>query len=149
MSVRSMSLEETTAEAGRIVQGKVVEVRAGTDDSGLPATWITFQTTRTLKGTRKAQVTVKQFGNADATSGKLLGYVPDLPRYTVGEEVVVFLRPESARGFTSPVGLEEGVYRIGVDGGRRVARNSRANEGGDVDAFLARVEKLVARQQAR
>jgi len=46
---------------------------------------------RTLKGEQAARVTVKQFGRAEGTIGR----VPGVPTYRQGEELVVFLRPET------------------------------------------------------
>jgi hypothetical protein len=78
----TMTLDATTAEADRIVHGTVGDVRVGTDENGLPATWITFDVARTLKGASDRRVSVKQFGNCDANSASAVGRVPDLPRYS-------------------------------------------------------------------
>jgi hypothetical protein len=46
-----------------------------------------------------------------------------------GEELLLFLYPTSSSGFTSPVGLGQGAFKISRDKhGRRVARNAFANE---------------------
>jgi hypothetical protein len=143
MSLQRLPLETVTSEAGRIVHGKVTDVRSGTDESGTPATWVTFDVTRTLKGERAARVTVKQFGRADGAIGR----IPGVPLYAPGEEVIVFLRPEGARGFTSPVGFEDGVYRVTAPDGRRTVHNGAGDTRTDVDAFIAEVERLVAAQR--
>lgn len=115
----------------------------------MPATWITFDVARTLKGSGDRRVSIKQFGNCDANSASAVGRVPDVPRYSSGEEVVVFLRRASGRGFTSPVGFEDGVYRVGSEEGRRVARNGAGSTSTDLDRLLDRVADLVARQASR
>ena len=60
----------------------------------------------------------------------------------------MFLRRESAHGFTSPVGFRDGVYRVRAEGPRLVTRGpDSAAQGGetseDVNALLDRVEELV------
>ena len=81
---------------------------------------------RTLKGSVARQLTIKQFGTAAPLGDGSLARIPGLPRYTVGEEVVLFLRGDSARGFTSPVGLGQGVYRVVHRGARRAVQSDLA-----------------------
>jgi hypothetical protein len=144
MTLGRLPLATVTAESGRIVHATVADVRSDVDESGAPATWVTFDVQRTLKGSAATRVTVKQFGRG----ANELGHLPGTPGYARGEEVVVFLRRESARGFTSPVGLADGVYRVTTRDGRRTARTADASGGDkDLDAFLAEVEGLVAAQR--
>ena len=78
------------------------------------------------------------------TRGFMLGR-PQKPKITPDGKAVLFLRAESRRGFTSPVGFGQGTYRIGRAGGR--ARVSRAVPGAatqDLDGFLAEVERLAS-----
>ncbi len=142
-----MPLAKVTAEAGRIVYGTVTDVRSERDERGIPATWVTLDVARTVKGTHHGSLTVKQLGAGQAIAQGGIGRMPGLPTYRVGDEVVLFLRPESAHGFTSPVGFADGVYRVRREGARRVARPEAAADdaaaSGDVDAFLDRVEALV------
>ncbi len=139
MMVRRLSLAQVTSEAVRIVQGKVIDVQSGRDESGLPATWVTVAVERTLKGSTDAQVVVKQFGTTERLADGALIHLAGLPTYARGEEVVLFLRRPSARGFTSPVGLGQGVYRIETDGARRTVRLDTGAGKQDLDVFLATV----------
>jgi len=148
MLLQRMSLESVTAEAGRIVHGTVTDVRSGRDERGIPATWVTLDVARTVKGSRVTHLTMKQFGTMEPLADGAIGSVPGLPRYRSGEEVVIFLRTESAHGFTSPVGLQDGVYRVRTEGADRMLRgpdsDARATAPPQkVDAFLDRVETLV------
>ena len=144
MQLQRMSLESVTAEAGHIVHGTVTDVRSARDERGIPATWITLDVARTVKGRRASQLTVKQFGAMAPLGDGAIGGVPGLPQYRTGDEVVLFLRNESAHGFTSPVGFDDGVYRVRTDEGRRVLRAPGGGASTDgVDAFLDRVEALV------
>jgi hypothetical protein len=141
--LRSLSLAEVTAEATRIVHAYVVDVRSGRDESGAPATWVTLEVARAVKGSAGPSLTFKQFG-ADRLPDGALGVVAGVPRYRAGEEIVLFLRGDSARGFTSPVGLGQGVYRVSADGGQRVVRRDLPAESQDLEGFLASVAKLAA-----
>jgi len=141
--VRRLPLEQVAAEAARVVHATVIDVHSDRDEWGAPATWITFDVARTLKGSVARQLTIKQFGTAAPLDDGSLARIPGLPRYTVGEEVVLFLRGDSARGFTSPVGLGQGVYRVVHRGARRAVQSDLAGKEEDLGTFLARVERLT------
>jgi hypothetical protein len=144
--VERMSLEEVAHEAARIVHATVVEVRSGRDESGLPATWITLAVVRTLKGPHTPQLTIKQYGVAEPLPDGTITRVAGLPRYRVGEEVVLFLRADSARGFTSPVGFSQGAYRVSrTDSVPQVRSDLGARGPRSLDEFLAEITGLVNR----
>jgi hypothetical protein len=143
--LRSLTLAETTQAADRIVLATVSDVRVGTDGAGLPATWITLDVQRAVKGRHDARTTIKQLGDCDAASANTIQRIPDLPRYSVGEEVIVFLRRDSARGFTSPVGFGDGVFRVTAGGNRRSV-GSGTHHGEDVEQLLSKIAELVAAQ---
>lgn len=131
MTLLPLDLPELTGQAERIFVGRVETVASGRDQSGLPAVWTTFAVEQPLKGWPGAaaphHVTLKQlgtgFGGADAA------VVPHsaLPRYRAGESVVLFVHPDSALGFTSPVGLGQGCFRIGEHDGVRTVENDVGN----------------------
>lgn len=141
--LRRLPLEVIAARAARIVHGRVITVASGRDVSGLPATWITLDVERPVKGVRAGRLTIKQFGSAEPLPDGALAAVAGVPRYQLGEEVVVFLRGESGRGFTSPVGLGQGVYRVRATRGRRAVRSDVGEGDEDLDAFLDRVRRLA------
>lgn len=144
MLVQRLPLDRVAAEAESIVHARVVDVQPGRDESNLPATWITLDVTRALKGGRVSRVTIKQFGVTTPLADGTLAALAGLPRYAPGDEVVLFLRGESPRGFTSPVGLAQGVYRVAHEHGRAQVRDDlRRNAPQDLDEFLARVGRLV------
>jgi hypothetical protein len=125
-SSRSVNLAELTASSGRIVHGRIAEVRAGRHPtySHLEVTFVTLEVIEMLKGTPARRVTFMQYGNSQ---GGIRSF--HLPRYTVGEEVVLFLYPESRSGFTSPVGEGQGKFLVRHDPllGRRALLNERGN----------------------
>jgi len=135
-----LSLARVTGLAARIVQATVLEVRSGRDESGLPATWITLAVARTLKGPHNQRITIKQFGVATPLPDGTITRIAGMPQYRAGQEVVLFLHGESRRGFTSPVGLGQGAYRVSHGAAGAQVRND-AGGPRDLTDFLAEVEQ--------
>jgi hypothetical protein len=138
-----VSLARVTDLAARIVQATVLEVRSGRDDAGLPATWITLAVTRTLKGPHSDRITIKQIGVAAPLPDGTITRIAGMPQYRAGEEVVLFLHGDSRRGFTSPVGLGQGTYRVSRGA---AGPQVRSDSGGarDLEDFLAEVKQRAA-----
>ncbi len=150
MLVRPLSLREVVAEAPRIIHARVVEVRSGRDEARLPVTWVTLDVLQGLKGVSGSRLVVKQLGAAEPLADGALARVAGLPSYAVGEELVLFLRDDSRRGFTSPVGFGQGVYRVRRAGGRALVRRDLPHGTGDplpgeepLDRFLSTVARLT------
>ncbi len=120
MDARPLAFDEVVARADCIVHGTVAEVAPGRDADGIPATWITLDVADCLKGAVGPRLVIKQVGVPTPLDDGALLRVPGLPRYRAGDEVVLFLHRPSGRGFTSPVGLGQGVYRVKRRGGERV-----------------------------
>ena len=147
LSLRRLTLAERVAESGRIVHGTVVEAVGGRDEAGIPATWITVDVARTLKGAAERRVTFKQLGRSDrADDGNVLR-IADLPVYHVGDEIVLLLRTPSRRGFTSPVGFADGVYRVEHASGTARVREPADDGSKALDALLAEIAALVRDQR--
>jgi hypothetical protein len=142
--LRRLPLAAVTQQAERVVQATVLEVRSGRDDSGLPATWITLDVARTIKGPAARRLTMKQYGTAEPLPDGTASHVAGMPTWKVGDEVVLFLRAESRRGFTSPVGFAQGAYRVRRDAGRAQVRGEdRMNASRDLDDFVDEVSRLA------
>lgn len=62
-----------------------------------------------MRGVSGGQYTFKQYGGS---AGGLNVWVADMSYFAVGEEIVAFLYPASALGFTSPIGTSEGKLLI-------------------------------------
>jgi hypothetical protein len=139
--VKPMTLEEVTAESQHVVHAVVTSVTSGRDESGVPSTWTTFAVAETLKGDDAPTFTIKQFGVATPLSDGTVARLAGLPSYEVGEEVVVFLRDPSRRGFTSPVGLGQGIYRVKRHGTKPEVRSDDQPQGvQDLDALVTKVK---------
>lgn len=119
---RPLSLAEMTRGATTIVVGRVTDVRVGAHPRhpDLTVTRVTLRISETWKGARTPVLTFMQIGDAAATPlARKRGETafgaerfPDLPTYTPGEEVVLFLRRPSGSGLTSPAALHAGKWSV-------------------------------------
>ncbi|HZS06910.1 MAG TPA: hypothetical protein VFD58_18890 [Blastocatellia bacterium] len=127
---RQVTLTEMTTGAGRVVYGRIAEVRNGThpDYSHIAVTFVTLDVIEMLKGSAAKRLTFMQFASAQGQS-QAVAHNYHMPKYAVGEEVVLFLYPESRYGFTSPVGEGQGKFQVSNDPrtGRRALVNDRGN----------------------
>ncbi len=126
-TVLPLDLEALTNAADRVFMGRVVAVHSGRDGHGLPVTWTTFTVEETLKGALPKTLEIKQIGAETPLADGAIYRVPALPHYQVGDEVVLFLQPDSREGFTSPVGLGQGRFRIRHEPGGATAENDVGN----------------------
>lgn len=129
-----VNLEYMTQQADRIFLGQVLQVEDGLDEGGLWSQFVTFEVLEVYKGDLDDTLTIKQInpagppGTESAGSVNLLAGV--LPQYHVGQEVVVFLSPDSEIGFTSTIGLMQGTfYVMRDDSGEKIVVNSVQNNG--------------------
>jgi hypothetical protein len=138
MMVKPMTLDEVTAEAQHVVHAVVTDVASGRDEHGVPATWTTFAVVDTVKGPHASTLTIKQYGVSQPLDDGTILRLAGVPTYAVGEEVVLFLRGTSRSGFTSPVGLGQGAYRVKRrhDGGADVGNDADAHGRRDLQTFL-------------
>lgn len=141
------ALDQLTDEADVIVRGHVISanVEPHPQFSNLMTVLVSLHVEETLKGSPRESLQFRQ-------------YIWDLrdqldaARYRKGQELLLLLGPASRYGLTSPVGLEQGRFRIQRDAkGTAVAINGRANH----ELFhstearaRARGIKLSARQTA-
>ncbi|MBL8203413.1 MAG: hypothetical protein JNM09_04230 [Blastocatellia bacterium] len=139
---RSVNFAEMTSHAGRIVHGRVVEVRDGVHplQEHLAVTFIKVQVVEMLKGGAAREVTFMQYGNSTNQ------YLVHQPKYQVGEEVVLFLYPESKLGLTSPVGQGQGKFVVRHDprSGQRMLLNEHLNRALFARLDAARVSSKLA-----
>lgn len=110
---RPLTLREMVDAAGRIFVGTVIETRGGIDNRGEIVTWTTFQVEQTLAGQPASTVMIKQFGGE---ARGLSTRIPHMRYFTRGEHLMVMFYPESELGFTSPIGMGQGVWNVEPDG---------------------------------
>ena len=107
--VRTLGLQEMVNSAGMIFSGRVTEVRGGRDAHGDIVTYTTFAVEQGVRGVSGSWVTIKQYGGeSDGLSTRL----QHVRYFQQGEKVMVMLYPASELGFTSPIGLSQGVWQM-------------------------------------
>lgn len=125
---RPFNLEEMVVMADRIFIGIAVDHRTGWDQRGLPATFTTFTISRALKGSPGDRIRVKQIQPPRIGSNGSTEWVPGIPQYQLEGEYLVFLMPDNALGFTSPVGALQGAFEVrSADGGVKSVVNGVDN----------------------
>ncbi len=120
--VKTLKLNQLTENAYTIFEGKCIKVKSGRDpETGLMATWYTFQVLDGIKGQMDEEFVLKQYGGTD---GEITVNVPTV-KYREGEIVILFLYGKSKIGFSSPVGLQQGkfVERENSETGARYVTN--------------------------
>jgi hypothetical protein len=118
-------LDRLVQGAQFIVRGHVISARVEPHPlfPNLQTVVVTLSVARVLKGEASSTMTFRQF---------LLDVrdVPVFAGYKGAGELLLFLNPVSPYGLTSPVGLEQGRFRILRDAkGNRFALNGRGNFG--------------------
>lgn len=124
-STASAGLDVLVQSASTIVRGRIVsaKIEPHPQFANLQTVVITMDVSKVLKGEASSTLTFRQFvWNARD--------VPVFAGYKGAGEVLLFLNPVSPYGLTSPVGLEQGLFRILQDAkGNRYALNGRGNLG--------------------
>lgn len=117
-------LDQLVRESATIVHATVVSAKVEPHPQlrNLNTVLVTLNVSETLKGTAGKQLQFRQYiwnlrDRLDKTS------------YQKGEELVLLLGPTSQYGLTSPVGLEQGRFRIVRSKGSLTATNGRGNAG--------------------
>ena len=114
-TVAPRNLAEIVGSADDIVVGTVTVVEEGRQGN-LPYVEVEFQVRETIKGVDRQTLTFRQIGvlaPQPAENGRIFaGITAGMPRYEVGEKLVLFLGPESASGLRTTVGLHQGKFSI-------------------------------------
>lgn len=124
--VLPINLEEMVRHAGHVVSGRVTAVQVVHDERVRgQVTLVTLEVSRASKGQAGRTLTFRMFGGLGANGQPV---VAGLPRFDPGEEVILFLHPESRLGLTSPIGFGQGKFVVARDRqGQRVAQNQFGN----------------------
>jgi hypothetical protein len=125
VTVLPLYLDEMADGAAVAFEGRCIgnrsEVDAGT---GLIVTYTTFDVRDVLKGSPGSTYEIKQVGGAlpnDGPQYRVLG----VPKFELGEDYVVFLAGVSTAGFSSPIGLAQGRFKVDREGNLRKVGNGR------------------------
>lgn len=108
ISVRPINLEETVRLSGRAFFGRCVEVRdLPKDATGLAIRLYRFVVLEPVLNTEAGEIVEFR----QVRGGKVAGGIFGMPEYRKGQELLLFLYGESRLGMTSPVGVEQGIFR--------------------------------------
>ncbi len=110
-SIVPMSVEQLTAAAQMVVEGRALEQWSqwGSSDH-LIYTYTRFAVSSTLKGSAPHTIVVRQMGG---TAGGYTQIVSGVRHWQPGDEAVLFLRPSVANdGSLAVVGLMQGNFRV-------------------------------------
>ena len=110
--VRQVDLREMVAASGMIFSGTVTEVRGAMDENGKIVTYTTFRIEKPIEGVMGGEVTIKLFGGE--ANGRRM-YLAHMRYFSVGERMLVMLYPPSRLGFTSPIGMGQGAWKVTRD----------------------------------
>lgn len=123
--VRQVNLAYLTQRADIIVQGQVVEAsyEGHPDYPNVPTVRVTLEVERMVRGPAGKRYSFREFlPGLEAKMGKR-GYV-------VGQRLLLFLPVASRYGLSSPVGIEQGRFRILRDAqGNELIANEHGNAG--------------------
>ena len=145
---RRVGLAELSQRADIIVQGQVIEARyeGHPDYPHVPTVLVTLQVERMLRGPAEERLSFREYlpGPQGRMGGKR-GYLP-------GQRLLLFLPEPSRYGLSSPLGGEQGRFRIQRDQqGNDLAENDLGNAGlfRDLAPQAARAGVSLSPEQAR
>jgi len=122
---RPVNLAFLARRAEVIVQGRVVEARyeALPNYPNIRTVVVTLDVERMLRGPGEKRFTFRQYVGPQARGGFKTGYA-------IGQRVLLFMPGVSTYGLRSPLGLEQGLFRIARAGpGQDVISNQLGNLG--------------------
>ncbi len=112
-TVTKMSLRDLAKKSDAIVLARVEDETARYDSNKEIYTYITLKVLEPVKGPKAdAVITIRQLGGI---VGDIASVVPGTPKFTRGEEVVVFLTKNDAAGYPWVMGLQQGKYTVKSD----------------------------------
>jgi hypothetical protein len=110
-TLKRMSVADLSRAAHTVVRARCATSSARWD-AGEIWTFTTFDVEETWKGSAPAQITVRLLGGS---AGNFTSTVSGVPRFSPGEELILFLERTPAQDF-SIVSWMQGTFRIGLNG---------------------------------
>jgi hypothetical protein len=99
----ALALRRLARQSGYIFAGTVTAVESRASASSVPSTKITFHVDQAIRGVRKGQTLVIH---------EWAGVLQDGESYRRGDRVLLFLYRPSKLGLTSPVGGQQGRFKL-------------------------------------
>ncbi len=151
-SLKVMNLEDLVGHSQRIFRAVCQSVSSGLDENNLPYTSYSFLVTDGIHGVVTQQVVViKQFGLAEPIQLEngitQVSRIEGMPRYLPGQEYLLFLNQDSRLGFSSPIGLIQGAFRVQGRGTSRTVVNGMRNANLLIDTRKSAQQRVRERQQ--
>ena len=135
------SLEQLASEANLIVRGRIAEVRTESPAGyGEMVTVAVLAVEEQWKGRRLKQVLVQHPGGSkDGLTQQVTGF----PEFTVGEEVLLFLKSQKKGRYTT-VGGKQGKLAVQreAETGKRLVEDL-TGEKEDLQSFVRRLRKIL------
>ncbi|MBW7888622.1 MAG: hypothetical protein H3C35_09730 [Bacteroidetes bacterium] len=114
-----MNLERIIGNAAIIFHGTVTHVESVVDsETNIPATFVTFAVKENFYGCSQNSITIKMLGGKSQKRNVKLS---EMPRYSIGEEVISAFYAPSPIGFSSPVGMGQGTFSVVTDSQKKTA----------------------------
>lgn len=133
-SVLSLNFEQLSSHSEVIFYGRCISNQVEQDpETKLIVTFTTFEILTPVKGTQGLTHTIKQLGG-DLAESNIQTKWPAIPKFIIGNEYVVFLPAVSSLGFSTPVGLEQGKFKVIAD-----ILGKQVNNGKSFDALLKNI----------
>jgi hypothetical protein len=151
-SLRVMNLADLVGHSQRIFSAVCQNVSSGFDENNLPYTRYSFRVTDSIHGIANQQVVViKQFGLSEPIQLEngvtRVSRIEGMPRYLPGQEYLLFLNQDSRLGFSSPIGLIQGAFRVQGRGTSRTVVNGMRNANLLIDTRKSIQQRVRERQQ--
>ena len=130
-TVKKISLEEKTKKASLIVIGIVKRSQSqweGLDGGKRIFTYVYVDVEKYIKGSGEKLIEIKVPGGK---VGEITEEVPDTPRFTLGEKVILFLKPK----FFRVVGWHQGKYTI--------KDNKVVGLGIEINEFIRKIKEIL------
>jgi hypothetical protein len=120
----SSPLDRLTSEAQVIIRGRIASARIEPHPqlTNLMTVVVSVNVDETLKGSARRTIEFRQYVWDIRDQRNAAGYMK-------GEEMILMLGPVSQYGLTSPVGLDQGRFRVVREKGQATAVNGRGNVG--------------------
>ncbi len=151
-SLKVMNLADLVGHSTRIFSGICQAVSSGLDENNMPYTSYSFRVTDSIYGIANQEVVVvKQFGLAEPiqldNGVTNVTRIEGMPRYVPGQEYLLLLNKESSLGFSAPIGLIQGAFRVQGTGTSRTVVNGMGNANLLIDTSKSIQQRSQERQQ--
>ncbi len=114
-TVLKVGLDRLSRSAGRVVSGEVLSVNPVAGENGVIFSDVTLRVARAMpRALTGRTITLRMIGGE--MDGRRV-YLQGMPRFEVGDEVVLFLNRRTAGVMGATVGLWQGVFYLGRDKG--------------------------------